>query len=104
MTKGETDPDSTDMNWSKLHARVEDRGAWQAAVHEVARSWTRISDRTTRPHSVQESRSHSHPQPWPVGDPKATMPGRASGWRGSAQGSKGEGQGVGEHRQSQDHP
>ena len=36
--------DSTDMNLSKLQETVEDRGAWRAAVHGVAKSWTQLSD------------------------------------------------------------
>ena len=36
--------DSTDMNLSKLQETVKDRGAWCAAVHEVTKSWTRLSD------------------------------------------------------------
>ena len=36
-----------DMNLSKLWGKVEDRGAWHAAVHGVAKSWTRLSDWTT---------------------------------------------------------
>ena len=32
--------DSMDMNLSKLQEFVEDRGAWHAAVHEAAKSWT----------------------------------------------------------------
>ena len=32
--------DSTDMNLSKLQERVNDRGAWQAIVHRVTKSWT----------------------------------------------------------------
>ena len=39
--------DSMDVNLSKLREIVEDRGAWCAAVHGVAKSWTRLSDRTT---------------------------------------------------------
>ena len=35
--------DSMDMNLSKLQEIVEDRGAWCAAVHRVAKSWTRLS-------------------------------------------------------------
>ena len=35
--------ESTDMNLSKLQEIVEDRGAWCAAVHRVAKSWTRLS-------------------------------------------------------------
>ena len=30
--------DSIDMNLSKLQELVEDRGAWRAVVHEVAKS------------------------------------------------------------------
>ena len=36
--------DSTDMSLRKLWEIVEDRGAWRAAVHGVAQSWTRLSD------------------------------------------------------------
>ena len=36
--------DSMDVNLSKLWEILEDRGAWHAAVHEVAKSWTRLSD------------------------------------------------------------
>ena len=35
---------SIDMNWSKLHEIVEDRGPWCAAVHGVANSWTQLCD------------------------------------------------------------
>ena len=35
---------SMDMNLSKLQKIVEDRGAWHAAVHGVAKSGTRLSD------------------------------------------------------------
>ena len=35
--------DLMDMNLSKLQEIVEDRGAWCAAVHRVAKSWTRLS-------------------------------------------------------------
>ena len=36
--------DSTDMRLGKLGDLVTDREAWLAAVHEVAKSWTRLSD------------------------------------------------------------
>ena len=36
--------DSTDMNLGELRELVMDRKAWRAAVHGVAKSWTRLSD------------------------------------------------------------
>ena len=38
--------DSVGMSLGKLRESVIDREAWSAAVHGVAKSWTRLSDRT----------------------------------------------------------
>ena len=38
--------DSMDMSLSELREMVMDREAWRAAIHGVAKSWTRLSDRT----------------------------------------------------------
>ena len=35
--------DSMDMGLRKLRETVRDRPAWRAAVHKVAKSWTRLS-------------------------------------------------------------
>ena len=36
--------DSMDMGLGKLQDMVKDREAWRAAVHGVAKRWTRLSD------------------------------------------------------------
>ena len=41
--------DSMDRNLSKLRETVKDIGAWRAAVHGVAKSWTPLSDSTPPP-------------------------------------------------------
>ena len=38
--------ESTDVSLSELWETVIDREAWRAAIHGVARSQTRLSDRT----------------------------------------------------------
>ena len=39
--------DSMDMSLSKLQEIVKERDTWHAAVHGVAKSQTRLSDKTT---------------------------------------------------------
>ena len=36
--------DTMDMSLSELRGLVMDREAWRAAIHRVAKSWTRLSD------------------------------------------------------------
>ena len=44
--------DSMDVNLSELRELVMDREAWRAAIHGVAKSWTRLNDWTETPLSV----------------------------------------------------
>ena len=44
--------DSMDMSLSKLREIVKDREDWRVAVHGVAKSWTRLGDRTTTTHRL----------------------------------------------------
>ena len=37
-------PDSMDVSLSELRELVMDREAWHAAIHGVAKNWTRLSD------------------------------------------------------------
>ena len=41
--------DSMNMSLSTLQEIVKDREAWPAAIHEVTKSWTRLSNRTGLP-------------------------------------------------------
>ena len=49
--------DSMDVSLSELRELVMEREAWRAAIHGVAKSWTRLNDWTelhwTEPHSVK---------------------------------------------------
>ena len=36
--------DSMDVSLSEVRELVMDREAWRAAIHKVAKSWTRLSD------------------------------------------------------------
>ena len=51
--------DSMDMSLSKRQEIVKDKGAWYAAVHGVAKSWTPLSDGTTTNQTIPEGSCHS---------------------------------------------
>ena len=54
--------DSMDMSLGKLRELVMHREAWRAAVHGVAKSWTRLSDRTELKVSKQWIQSDPGPR------------------------------------------
>ena len=49
--------DSVDMSLSKLQELVIDREVWHAAVHGIAKSWTRLSDWTELNHREHRFKS-----------------------------------------------
>ena len=53
-----TDP--MDMSLSELQELVMDREAWCAAVHGVAKSWTRLSDPTELTDELSAAASRPH--------------------------------------------
>ena len=56
--------DSMDMSLSKLQERVEDRGAWRAAVHGVTKGWTGLSDETNHLVVRKHVSRHSRTMAW----------------------------------------
>ena len=55
--------DSMDMDLSKLRELVMDKEAWHAAVHGVAKIWTRLSDWTDVPKASSHCLANS-PRHW----------------------------------------
>ena len=56
---------SMDMNLSKLWKIVKDRWAWCAAAHGVAKSWTWLSEWTTRQNNVPSpTPRYARPNTW----------------------------------------
>ena len=52
--------DSLGMSLSKLQELVIDREAWCAAVHEVEKSWTWLSDWTEQQHNQPSRYAQEH--------------------------------------------
>ena len=51
--------DSMDLSLGEFRELVMDREAWHAAVHEVAKSQTRLSDELTHRHLTYSRAVHS---------------------------------------------
>ena len=64
---------SMDMNLSKVQEIMKDRKVWRAAVHGVAKSWTRFSHWTT---TVTEEKGEIQ-QPQPQSSPHSELKQRA---------------------------
>ena len=55
--------DSMDTSLSELQELVMDGEAWRAAIHGVAKSWTRLSDWTELNRTIQPAHPLSSPSP-----------------------------------------
>ena len=64
-----------DMNLSKLQEITEDRGAWHAAIHGVAKSQTRLSNWT-----ISSPSWTSFPPPLPSHPSRSSQSTRLSSW------------------------
>ena len=64
--------DSMYMNLSRLQETVEDRGAWQAAVHGVAESRTWLNDWTTTTKKINSTSYTATESNWKYWDNKDT--------------------------------
>ena len=53
--------DSMDMSLSEVRELVMDREAWRAAIHGIAKSWTRLSDFIFTLDSIFKSRDITLP-------------------------------------------